>query len=162
MSTWTHEDEDIAEANASRPGGTRMTTRDTWSDQREKLSADPGALYAKSLKTVTQALSGLTQTWIIETWKTDEGFHVSIQVISAEGVASRFMLPPVVAKALFDQPRRLIKKSGKVAGQKAALTAQAKGIRPFETKEDREARQTEEEAATGQWEAEQAQERVHD
>lgn len=66
--------------------------------------------------TTVMPIIGVSQTYVVQTYKTEEGFNVFLQMVDAEGRA-RIAIPPKVAAAIYRQREALIRAARKRAGQ---------------------------------------------
>jgi hypothetical protein len=66
--------------------------------------------------TTVMPIIGRAQTYVVQTYKTDAGFQVFLQMVDAEGRA-RIAIPPKVAAAIYRQRDSLIATSRRQAGR---------------------------------------------
>lgn len=59
---------------------------------------------------------GNAQTYVVQTYKGDDGFYVFLQMVDKDG-GVRFAIPPKVASAIYRQRDALVKASRRAAGQ---------------------------------------------
>jgi hypothetical protein len=91
------------------------------------LTGLPDVLESRpSTVTTTVPMLGLSQTFVVQTFKQRElGFTIFIQQVDAEGKI-RLVLPPRVALAIFRQVDSLMKRSKKKAAQQALETRRSR------------------------------------
>ena len=114
-------------------------THQEWEDMRESINGLPGFQKRSSTVIADEPLTGRTTTWIVETWRADGKDTIFLQHVGAEG-GQRFVLPPKAVEAIYRQHYGIVKKSKSDRAKRGAETGKAKGVIPFETKEEREAR----------------------
>jgi hypothetical protein len=69
-----------------------------------------------STVTTVVPMIGLSQTYVIQTYKTEDGYYVFLQMVDSEGRA-RIAIPPKVAAAIYRQRESLVKSSRRRAGR---------------------------------------------
>lgn len=73
----------------------------------------PGVSKARpSTVTTVMPILGNAQTYVVQTYKGDDGFYVFLQMVDAEGRA-RVAIPPKVAEAIYRQRDALVKTARK-------------------------------------------------
>lgn len=91
--------------------------RDTFDRTVANLDGVPDVHRSRpSTITSTLPMIGATQTFVVQTYSTDEGNFVFLQSIDAEG-RYRIVIPPKVANAIYRQREALIVKGRKVRGR---------------------------------------------
>lgn len=107
---------------------TNTIPTDVFSRRRRELMDNPGAI--RSASTVNlQDFYGNTETWNIETFRTDGIVEALVQRNSIDG-SLRLVLPPKVMSALDRQRDQVITGSRRRAAQRAVDTKREKGIDP--------------------------------
>jgi len=77
----------------------------------------PGVSKARpSTVTTVLPIVGNAQTYVVQTYKGDDGFYLFLQMVDAEGRA-RVAIPPKVAEAIYRQRDALIKSARKRRGR---------------------------------------------
>jgi hypothetical protein len=66
--------------------------------------------------TTVMPIIGISQTYVVQTYKGEDGFFVFLQMVDAEGRA-RIAIPPRVASAIYRQRDALVKQARKRAGR---------------------------------------------
>lgn len=66
--------------------------------------------------TTVMPIIGISQTYVVQTYKGEDGFFVFLQMVDAEGRA-RIAIPPKVAAAIYRQRDALVKQARKRAGR---------------------------------------------
>ena len=105
---------------------------------RGSIDGMPG--FMRRMATVKKVLPivNLSSTYVIETCRTDEGYHGFIEAITPEGTF-RLYLPTDVMKRLCSQHASVAKKSRSDRAKAAAETREAKGIIPFQPRSEADA-----------------------
>lgn len=91
--------------------------RDTFDRVLGTLDGLPNVHKARpSTVTTIMPLIGKSQTYVVQTLKTDEGNFLFLQMVDAEGRA-RIVVPPKVAAAIYRQRDSLVKTARRQAGR---------------------------------------------
>ena len=108
---------------------------------RGRLEGIPGFMKSQTMIREVTPLVGQVMTIALEMVRTEEfGENLFIEIVTAEGI-QRVFLPKKAVAAIYRHHDSIAKRSRKAAGKKAKAKAVANGVIPFETREDREARQ---------------------
>ena len=111
------------------------TAQDKFERIRESLWGAPGFQRRNSTIT-TEGWSFLPMaTWIVETVRTDDSVAIFLQVIDRDG-GQRIVLPQKVVNLIYNQQYRIMKNRKSVRAKKASETRRARGIIPFQKKEE--------------------------
>ena len=97
--------------------------RDPFTEAMFRLDANPEALHTRTVVREVGFL-GITETWIVETWKAEGQFTIALEKVGNETV--RIIIPPAVSSLMFGHADRLNKQVSKRAGRKAAETRKAR------------------------------------
>lgn len=93
---------------------------------RGSIDGLPG--FARRMSTIKKVLPlvNLSATYVVETCRTDEGYHGFIEAITPEGT-HRLYLPTDVMKRLYSQHAAMVKKARSERAKTAADTRRARG-----------------------------------
>lgn len=91
--------------------------RDAFDRILGQIDGVPGVLKSRP-STVTSVLPiiGRSQTHVVQTYKTEDGFVGFVQMVDAEGRA-RIVLPPLVMNAIYRQREALVERARREAGR---------------------------------------------
>lgn len=93
--------------------------RDAYDRILGRIEADPGAVKARpTAVTTVMPIIGLAQTYVVQTYKTGDGYFGFLTVADAEGHA-RVAIPPKVMAALYRQRDALVKQARKTTAREA-------------------------------------------
>lgn len=90
---------------------TEDTPRDVFDKLIGLIDGTPGTRKARpTTVTSIQPILGDSQTYVVQTYKTEDGFFGFVQMVDRAGGA-RFVLPPKVMNAIYRQREALVKAS---------------------------------------------------
>lgn len=91
--------------------------RDTFDKMYGTLDGLPNVIKSRpSTVTSVMPLIGKSQTFVVQTLKTEDGNFLFVQLVDAEGRA-RIVIPPKVAAAIYRQRESLVTRVRKQAGR---------------------------------------------
>ena len=132
-----YDDGPMPQSMTAQVRAAEMSGKPLFDVMRSEVEGAPGM--QRSISTIKSVLPWIrtSATHVIETVRTEEGFYGFIEMMSANG-QERVFLPPAVMNALYRQHDTISKRLRSERGRRAAATAAAKGIVPFQRREDRE------------------------
>ena len=111
----------IAAASAGQPIIDRM---------RGSIANLPGLQARQSTVKETIPLVNRVTTFVVETCRTDEGYHGFVEAFTPEGMV-RLYIPPRVMGRIYSQHASMVKKAKSDRAKAAAETRRDRGIVPF-------------------------------
>lgn len=99
---------------------------DLYSSTRRALEDNPGA-HGVGSTVRTQDFYGNSETWVIETYRTEDGKETILLEHNSSAGGTRHVLPPQVAATLVNQHDRLTAGSRKRAARRAVETRRLRG-----------------------------------
>lgn len=87
------------------------TPRDVFDKVIGLIDGTPGTRKTRPTTLVSvEAMLGDAQTYVVQTYKTEDGFYTFVQMIDRR-TGARFVLPPKVTQAIYRQREALVKAS---------------------------------------------------
>ena len=106
---------------------------DKFTDTLRRIGADPSALRSRTTVTDAPALMpDARETYVIESVKSEAGSYIFLELIDADGLAHRLVLPPKACAAIYRHRHSLTERSRKRGARAAYATQVAQGRDPPE------------------------------